>query len=112
MGGDSQPQILTQLLSRVLRSGQSVTEAVAAPRWCLYSGPNGFGTWAGPYEFDLELERGAPDAWRRGLTDRGHRIADRNSGTFGHAHLIEIDPDGRAGGAADPRAETGTVAVA
>ncbi|WP_199043262.1 gamma-glutamyltransferase family protein [Glycomyces salinus] len=111
MGGDSQPQILTQLLSRVLRSGQSVTEAVAAPRWCLHSGPNGFGTWAGPYEFDVELERGSPDAWRRGLADRGHRIADRNAGTFGHAHLIEVDPDGRAGGAADPRAETGTVAV-
>ena len=112
MGGDSQPQILTQLLSRVLRSGQTAAEAVGAPRWCLHPGPNGFGTWAGPYEFDIELEASVGEAWRTGLADRGHRIATFPTSSFGHAHLIDVDRDGRAVGAADPRAETGTVSVA
>ncbi|GAB3238184.1 gamma-glutamyltransferase family protein [Glycomyces halotolerans] len=111
MGGDSQPQILTQLLSRVLHSGAPVEAAVNAPRWCLYPGETGFGTWSGPYEIDLELETGAPEAWREGLSARGHRISDeRVTSTFGHAHLIEIDEEGGVAGAADPRAETGTVA--
>lgn len=112
MGGDSQPQILAQLLSRVLASGHSVGEAVQAPRWRLHSGETGFGTWDGPHAIDVELERGAPEAWSAGLVERGHGPvwADAGSG-FGHAHLIEVDAAGHASGAVDPRAETGTVGI-
>jgi len=113
MGGDSQPQIVAQLIARVLHSGESVEAAVGAPRWRLHPGETGFGTWDGPYEIDVELEGGSPEAWAGGLRERGFAVADAEAGSgFGHAHLIEIDEGGHAEGAADPRAETGTVAVA
>lgn len=113
MGGDSQPQIVAQLIARVLHGGESVGAAVEAPRWRLHPGETGFGTWDGRYEIDVELEGGSPEAWADGLRERGFAVADAEAGSgFGHAHLIEIDEDGHAEGAADPRAETGTVGVA
>ncbi|GAA2171791.1 MULTISPECIES: gamma-glutamyltransferase family protein [Glycomyces] len=113
MGGDSQPQIVAQLIARVLHGGESVGAAVGAPRWRLHPGETGFGTWDGVHEIDVELEGGSPEAWAGGLRERGFAVADAEAGSgFGHAHLIEIDEDGHAEGAADPRAETGTVAVA
>ncbi|WP_198587302.1 gamma-glutamyltransferase family protein [Glycomyces xiaoerkulensis] len=111
MGGDSQPQILIQLLHRVLRTGQPVAAAVAAPRWRLHPGETGFATWTGAHGLDVEIETEAPQTWSAGLAARGHAVAPAGSG-FGHAHLIEVDPDGAVSGAADPRAETGTVAAA
>nr|BFF27915.1 hypothetical protein GCM10025732_58800 [Glycomyces mayteni] len=113
MGGDSQPQIVSQLIARVLHGGESVEAAVAAPRWRLFPGETGFGTWTGVYETDVELEAGSPEAWAEGLGERGFAVAPAAAGSgFGHAHLIEIDEAGRVAGAADPRAETGTVGTA
>lgn len=113
MGGDSQPQIVSQIIARVLHGGESVEAAVGAPRWRLHPGETGFGTWTGVYDIDVELEAGAPEEWSAGLAERGHVAAWAAAGSgFGHAHLIEVDEDGHAEGAADPRAETGTVAVA
>ncbi|GAA2144024.1 gamma-glutamyltransferase family protein [Glycomyces algeriensis] len=113
MGGDSQPQIVAQLIARVLHGGESVESAVGAARWRLHPGETGFGTWTGQYEIDVELEGGSPEAWAVGLGERGFAVRDAEAGSgFGHAHLIEVDEDGRAQGAADPRAETGTVALA
>lgn len=113
MGGDSQPQIVAQLIARVLLGGESVGAAVGAPRWRLHPGETGFGTWTGVYDVDVEIEVGAPEAWSAGLGERGHAAVSAAAGSgFGHAHLIEVDEEGRAEGAADPRAETGTVAVA
>jgi gamma-glutamyltranspeptidase/glutathione hydrolase len=113
MGGDSQPQIVSQLIARVLHGGESVGAAVSAPRWRLHPGETGFGTWTGVYETDVELEDGSPEAWGAGLRERGFAVAPAAAGSgFGHAHLIEIDEDGHAEGAADPRAETGTVGTA
>lgn len=113
MGGDSQPQIVSQLIARVLHGGESVEAAVAAPRWRLHPGETGFGTWDGVYEIDVELEAGAPKAWDAGLSERGHvtEWAEAGGG-FGHAHLIEVDEAGHVEGAADPRAETGTASYA
>ncbi|MCH7231033.1 gamma-glutamyltransferase [Glycomyces sp. L485] len=112
MGGDAQPQIVAQLIARVLHSGQGVEAAVSAPRWRLHPGETGFGAWDGVHDIDVEIESGAPDAWRLGLSQRGHAAVSTAAGTsFGHAHLIEVDEEGRAEGAADPRAETGTVAT-
>ncbi|THV42194.1 gamma-glutamyltransferase family protein [Glycomyces buryatensis] len=112
MGGDSQPQIVAQLITRVLRNGQSVEAAVGSPRWRLHPGETGFGTWTGDYDIDIELEAGAPGEWSAGLAERDHATAWAEAGGgFGHAHLIEIDLDGHAEGAADPRAQTGTVAT-
>ena len=43
MGGDSQPQVVLQLLARLLVAGQSPAACIGAPRWRLGSG--GFDVW-------------------------------------------------------------------
>jgi gamma-glutamyltranspeptidase/glutathione hydrolase len=109
MGGDTQPQILLQLLTRVLRHHESAGSAIAAPRWAwAQSGASEFDTWADPDGLHLTIEASAPQQWEDGLRDRGHRVqrVEGILGTFGHAHLIEVDGHGFAG-AADPRAMIG-----
>lgn len=111
MGGDSQPQVLLQLLARILHNAQSVGDAIAAPRWVLSSpaeGATGFDTWGRAGEVSVELERGARDRWADGLTSRGHRV-DRGR-NFGHAHVIRLDDSGSLAGAADPRSMSGSAA--
>lgn len=108
MGGDSQPQVVLQLAARLLGAGQDVGAAIAAPRFVLAAGPHGFSTWRGE-EQTVRIEAHAPDAWERGLLERGHRVAraDVDPAGFGHAHAIEVRPDGLLAGAADPRSMTG-----
>ncbi|WP_420123340.1 gamma-glutamyltransferase family protein [Nakamurella sp.] len=108
MGGDSQPQIVLQLLARLLAAGQSPGRAVGAPRWSL--GTGGFDTWSGDPDEDLvSLERGAPDGWAAGLRRRGHTVR-ADADLVGHAHAIVRSPGGRLTGAADPRAVVGLAA--
>ncbi len=110
MGGDTQPQVVLQLLARLLVADQSPAEAIAAPRWRL--GDGGFATWEGAGPELVGVERGVPGAWIDGLAQRGHQVVEQdpwNSG-YGHAHLIERDVDGTLAGAADPRALTGGTA--
>ena len=107
MGGDSQPQILLQLLARLLRHGQSAGAVIGAPRWALTSGsPSGFDTWVAPDAVRVAVEAAAGPGWAAGLRDRGHpvEVVEGLVGGFGHAHLIEIGVDGMRAGAADPRA--------
>lgn len=108
MGGDSQPQILLQVLCRWLRHGESPGAAITAPRFVL-SGRTGFDTWLTP-EPTVQLEADAPPAWADGLRERGHDVvvteADAAHG-FGHAHLLAVAADGGWAGAADPRALIG-----
>ena len=108
MGGDSQPQILLQLLVRRYAAGQSPGGAVAAPRWVLAGeAPALGGTWAGDDAVTVVLEGHRP-SWRKGLEARGHRVAEHAAGghEFGHAHLISVEGDHLAG-AADPRSLAG-----
>ncbi|WP_261808393.1 gamma-glutamyltransferase [Nonomuraea sp. C10] len=104
MGGDAQPQILLQIITRLLRYGQSPGEAIAAPRWRFGSG-TGFDTWRRAEGAVVELEDGT--GWRDGLAALGHRVSAVPGGAFGHAHLIDVLPDGMLAGATDPRALTG-----
>lgn len=109
MGGDTQPQILLQLLARVFLHGQSAGAAIGAPRWALRQpASGGFDTWADPDATVVCIESDAEAAWADGLRERGHQVdvVDGMTGTFGHAQLIEVTPSGLAG-AADPRALTG-----
>ncbi|MGH8791951.1 MAG: gamma-glutamyltransferase, partial [Stackebrandtia sp.] len=106
MGGDAQPQILLQILLRMLRHGASPGEAIAAPRWRVAS-THGFDTWTRHGASVVDLEAGTPAAWD-GLASRGHDVT-RADAVFGHAHLVEIDGDGMRCGAADARAEVGGV---
>lgn len=111
MGGDSQPQVLLQLLTRLYRNGQAVGDAVAAPRWVL-SGPEmGWGTWDDHDAIRLAVEAVAPAQWFDGLAARGHAVMSTApwTGPFGHAHAIQIEDDLLAG-AADPRSLHGAAA--
>lgn len=107
MGGDAQPQILLQILARLLAAGTSPSAAVEAPRWIL--GQGGFGTWDEPGSAAVSLERDAPPGWRPGLAERGHQVVASQvdpDHRFGHAQVITIDGD-ELHGAADPRSLAG-----
>ena len=117
MGGDSQPQILTQLTARHFVAGQDVGRAMAAPRWRLrYGGKGltGFDTWrGGGADVVISVEANAPESWVPGLQRRGHQVSveDPHNGLFGHSELIAVDARGVYAGAADPRALGSAVAA-
>jgi gamma-glutamyltranspeptidase/glutathione hydrolase len=111
MGGDVQPQVVLQLLARTLAAGQEPGAAVSAPRVVLDNSgaAHGFDLWDGVDR--LLVEDHAPAAWPEGLVDRDHEVVLRSGfgAGFGHAHLIEVTPEG-VRGAADPRAVIGSAA--
>jgi gamma-glutamyltranspeptidase / glutathione hydrolase len=113
MGGDSQPQILLQLLARWLRAGQSPGEALAAGRWVLASPEDEthFNMWGSGGKVRVLIEGHAPSAWEAGLGQRGHEteLAPPWSRLFGYAHLVTVG-DGQLAGAADPRPRSATAA--
>lgn len=111
MGGDSQPQVVLQLLARSLVSGQDPGGVIGGPRWVLHNpGGTTFDLWEDLDSHEVRLEAEAPSGWDAALTDRGHHTR-RDPGTdrlgFGLAHLIEARPGGGWAGAADPRSEVG-----
>ncbi len=110
MGGDSQPQILLQLVARTLGLGQSPGAAIAAPRWVLAALGEGAGftTWHPGRHRRVLLEDPATQ-WYDALAARGHviEVCSDSPHTFGHAHLIEVTEHGSFAGAADPRAQIG-----
>ena len=111
MGGDAQPQIVQQLLTRMLVHGQEPGDIIGAPRWLLASADprSGFDTWSNQGRVRVWLESAVPDSWRAELERRGHTVEQfDHPAAFGHAHLIMRTPDGWAG-AADPRAVSGAV---
>jgi len=107
-GGDGQPQILLQVLARLLHGGQSPADAIGRPRWVLEGEGRGFDTWSSPSR-SVAVEANAPGAWIEGLAARGHRVTTSApfGHQFGHANVITVaDPASgrvRLAGAADPR---------
>jgi gamma-glutamyltranspeptidase/glutathione hydrolase len=108
MGGDSQPQILLQVLARALLAGHSPADAVSAGRWSLGVG---FGIWDEGAPAAVLVEGHAPGPWDDGLRHRGHRVTRLPpwDGAFGHTQLLVIGA-GHLAGAADPRARGGSAA--
>jgi gamma-glutamyltranspeptidase / glutathione hydrolase len=111
MGGDAQPQVVLQLLARILAAAEPVGTAIAAPRWALSGRPpagNGFDTWdaRGPVQVHLEAE--SPDVWEAGLVERGHDVVRHPPLGYnvGHAHAIRVVGEALEG-ASDPRALIG-----
>lgn len=104
MGGDAQPQVVLQMLARLLHCGQSPAEILGAGRWILL-GPDAFATWTPGWRPPVALEPHAPAGWAGGLASRGHDVVglDQNPKLSGHAHLIDVSPDGTLSGAAEPR---------
>jgi gamma-glutamyltranspeptidase/glutathione hydrolase len=109
MGGDAQPQIVLQVLARLLQVGQRPGHAVGAARFVLanHGGRHGFDTWAGS-SVGLDVEADAPTGWPSGLEERGQtvRIVPAANHGMGHAHLIDLDGDMLAG-ASDRREPNG-----
>ncbi|MBV8961100.1 MAG: gamma-glutamyltransferase [Actinobacteria bacterium] len=113
MGGDSQPQILLQLLARLLHNEQTPADAIGAGRWVL-TGPEGgagFDTWDANGHVRVALEGNAPASWDDGLRARGHDTVrtDAFNHGFGHAHVI-VNRDDHLAAASDPRALAGGAA--
>ena len=116
MGGDAQPQIVLQLLARLLVAGQRAGDVVGSPRFVLanHGGQHGFDTWSAPGGPGIDVETDAPPRWIPGLESRGHSVRTvpaRDHG-MGHAHLIDVDAgdaarDGLLGGLSDPREPNG-----
>ncbi len=114
MGGDSQPQVVLQLLARLLVAGEEPGRALDAPRFVVASGnPQGFDTWTDPRQL-VRIEGHAPEGWAEGLATRGHEVevAGMDPAGFGHAHVIEVRADGTRAGAADVRSMTGGAVAA
>lgn len=111
MGGDSQPQILLQLLHRILKLGQSPGEAVSAGRWTLapVGDADGFSTWRPGNRRKVLIEDPA-SGWAPELAALGHAVEEAPDAGFGHAHVIEATAAGTLAAAADPRALIGAAA--
>ena len=104
MGGDSQPQVVLQLLARLFVAGEDPGQALAAPRWRFAaSSSNGFNTWAEPTEVILEIE-GQHLSLITNLERLGHIVNSlpANNSAFGHAHIISVEGNVLSG-AAEPR---------
>jgi gamma-glutamyltranspeptidase/glutathione hydrolase len=110
MGGDHQPQVLLQLLHRLLVAGERPGRAVAAGRWVLASRSprSSFGVWDSGGNVRVQVEGHAPAAWAGGLAERGHEVdqLEAYSSEAGHAQVITVGPASFAG-AADPRSLAG-----
>lgn len=110
-GGDSQPQILLQLLTRLLMLGQDPATAVAAGRWMLRGrgDDTSFNTWGARGAVRIALEGHVPPGWADGLTQKGHATEQEGpfDHAFGHAQVI-VAEDARLLGAADPRSLAGS----
>ncbi len=113
MGGDVQPQILAQLLARLLHSGEDPATAIAAARVVPEAaGAPPFRLWQAPSR-SLLMEFNAPEQWHNGLESRGHRVrvvGALNPVDVGCSQIISVE---RAGddltltGASDPRSPEG-----
>ncbi len=105
MGGDAQPQVVLQMLSRLLVGNATPSDVLTRPRWVLEQPKsNGFDTWDTPNELHVIVEPEG-ETWVAGLTALGHTVECRPVNA-GHAHLIDIGPDGTHRGAAEPRVST------
>jgi len=114
MGGDAQPQVVLQLLARLLHNDETIGDAIAAPRWVLSGAPpfgNGFDTWRQRGAVQVHLEDAARQTWEDGLRERGHDVVVHPPLGYnvGHAHAIGVRGESLEA-ASDPRSLAGTAA--
>ncbi|QJQ94509.1 MULTISPECIES: gamma-glutamyltransferase family protein [Halomonadaceae] len=103
MGGEGQPQTQAAVFSRYAFQGESLQQAVTAPRWLLGR------TW-GESTTTLKLEPRFYPAMVSALRALGHEVEvleEAFSDTMGHAGGIVHHPDGLIEGAHDPRSDGG-----
>lgn len=100
MGGDGQPQFQAQIFTRY-RFGQSVADAVDAPRWLWGK------TW-GETSVALKLENRFDHMLVTKLAVAGHDVeewSESYADGFGHAGILVKHPDGRVEATHDPRSD-------
>ncbi len=102
MGGEGQPQTQAATFARFFYQGDSLSEAIALPRWLLGR------TW-GSNDTDLKLEHSLFEEIGDELGALGHNTAELPdlSETMGHAGAICLNPDNTAEAATDPRSDGG-----
>jgi gamma-glutamyltranspeptidase/glutathione hydrolase len=112
MGGDGQPQLVSQLAARLFAHSEQPAPAVHAGRWVLRGPSTGFDTWTSGDVPTVVLEGHVPNQWRADLLDRGHPVdvAPSWDSMFGHAQVITA-ARGTFAVAADPRARVGSAAA-
>ena len=100
MGGDGQPQTQAMVFARHVLHGQSLQEAITAPRWLLGR------TW-GKDVTNLRIENRMPAVIVEALRSAGHdvELVDAFDEIMGHAGALVHHPDGLIEGAADPRSD-------
>lgn len=106
MGGEGQPQTQAAVFTRYAKFGQSLQQAIDAPRWLLGR------TW-GDASVNLKLESRIAPALSSALERAGHaveRVADFSS-VMGHAGAVVMRADGSTEGASDPRCDGAALAV-
>lgn len=101
MGGSGQPQIHAQILTRILDQGLSIGEAIDAPR---FDAVIGVGEGGKP---GLAIEGRFDNSVIENVRARGNavQVLEPYTSQMGHAHAIEVLPDGVYAGASDPRTE-------
>ncbi len=107
MGGEGQPQTQAAVFTRYARFGQSLAQAVSAPRWLLGR------TW-GDETTTLKLENRFAPTLINALRAAGHEVEvldEAFSNTMGHAGALVRHADGRIEGAADPRSDGAAAGV-
>jgi gamma-glutamyltranspeptidase/glutathione hydrolase len=102
MGGDGQPQTQAAVFSRHAIFGQSLQQAITAPRWLLGR------TW-GQASDTLKIESRFGLEIIEDLRARGHDVEPYPdfSETMGHAGALLRHPNGVLEGATDPRSNGG-----
>jgi len=105
MGGEGQPQTQAMIFSRHVLFGQSLQQAVSAPRWLLGR------TW-GEETTSLKIEDRFDEGTVEALKAAGHlvELVGDYEEMMGHAGALVYHPDGLIEGASDPRSD-GTVAA-
>ncbi|GAB5898567.1 gamma-glutamyltransferase family protein [Mycolicibacterium mageritense] len=106
MGGQGQPQILTQVLLRMV-AGATPADAIAAPRAVV--GPQE----AGCTDDSVVVETGIDPAAMSSLVASGLGVVEvpRHTEGLGQANVVAVGRDGQMSAASDPRADgSGVVA--
>ncbi len=106
MGGQGQPQILTQVLLRML-DGETPADAVAAPR--AVAGPQEHGCTADSVVVEADVASDAVTS----LAASGLAVVEvpRHTEALGQTNVVRMTRDGQFTAAADPRADGSAVVV-
>jgi gamma-glutamyltranspeptidase/glutathione hydrolase len=108
MGGEGQPQILSQIFTRYADFGMSLADAIDAPRWLFGK------SWRAP-SATLKVEDRFDPGLLRTLSGFGHPVEEVGkpyADAFGHAGMLVKHPrNGRVEAVHDPRSDGGALGL-